>query len=61
MTSVIGKILEAIIADSIREHLDRHNLIHESQHGLKESRASLIFYPFTIRYTSQLTMMRVTM
>ncbi len=32
MTSVIGKMLESIIADIIRDHLGRHNFIHDSQH-----------------------------
>ncbi len=32
-TSVAGRMLEPIIADSIRDYTDRHNLIHDSQHG----------------------------
>ncbi len=60
-TSVIGKMFESVIADNIRQHIDTHNLIHDSQHGfIKGSRALLIFYPFTIEYMSQLTETRVT-
>ncbi len=29
LTLVIGKMLESIIAGSIRDHLDGHNLIHD--------------------------------
>ena len=31
--SVVGKMLEAIIARTIRKHLDEHKLIRHSQHG----------------------------
>ena len=33
LTSVVGKMLEAIIATAIRKHLDEHKLIRHSQHG----------------------------
>ena len=33
LTSTVGKILESIIANKIREHLDKHQLIKLSQHG----------------------------
>jgi hypothetical protein len=33
LTSIIGKIFESIIKDSIVEHLDKYNLIRKSQHG----------------------------
>ena len=33
LTSVVGKMLEAIIARAIRKHLDEHKVISHSQHG----------------------------
>ena len=39
VTSVIGKILEYIIARRIREHLDLHNLINSSQHGFTKGKS----------------------
>ena len=41
LTSVIGKMLESLIADSIRDHIERHNLIHDSQHGFSKGRSCL--------------------
>ena len=34
LTSIVGKILESIIKDSIVAHLDQYNLIARSQHDL---------------------------
>ena len=39
LTSVIGKILERIIKEQITEHLDRHNLIYDTQHGFRKGRS----------------------
>ena len=36
LTSVVGKMLEAIIAGAIRKHLDEHKLIRHSQHGFSK-------------------------
>lgn len=41
LTAVMGKMLEFIIAGSIRDHLERHRLIHESQHHFTKIRSSL--------------------
>ncbi len=32
LTSVVGKMLESIIARNIRDHLETHRLINDSQH-----------------------------
>ena len=39
LTSVIGKVLERIIKEQITEHLDRHNLTYDTQHGFKKGRS----------------------
>ena len=39
LTSVIGKVLERIIKEQITEHLDRHNLIYDTQHGFRKGRS----------------------
>ena len=41
LTSVVGKLLESIIAKNIREHLDKHSLINDSQHGFTKGRSCL--------------------
>ena len=41
LTSIIGKIFESIIKDSLVEHLDRHRLIRNSQHGFTKSKSCL--------------------
>ena len=41
LTSVVGKLLESIMANSIREHLDKHKLINDSQHGFYKGRSCL--------------------
>ena len=41
LTSVIGKMLEAIIARTIRKHLDEHKLIRHSQHGFSKGKSCL--------------------
>ena len=37
LTSLIGKILETIIRNKIVDHLDKHNLINNSQHGFRKN------------------------
>ena len=39
LTSVIGKVLERIIKEQITEHLERHNLIYDTQHGFRKGRS----------------------
>ena len=41
LTSIVGKIMESIIAKNIREHLERHKLIRESQHGFMKGKSCL--------------------
>ena len=41
LTSIIGKILESIIKDNIVKHLDKFNLIADSQHGFRKGRSCL--------------------
>ena len=41
LASVVGKMLEAIIARAIRKHLDKHNLIKHSQHGFSKGKSCL--------------------
>ena len=41
LTSIIGKILESIIKDSMLEHLEQHKLIRDSQHGFTRGRSCL--------------------
>ncbi len=41
LTSVVGKVLESIIARNIREHLDKHNLINQSHHGFTKGKSCL--------------------
>ena len=41
LTSVVGKIMESIITKNIREHLDKHNLINQSQHGFMKGKSCL--------------------
>jgi hypothetical protein len=41
LTSIVGKLLESIIANKIRLHLEKHKLIIESQHGFINGRSCL--------------------
>ena len=41
LTSQIGKLLEAVIRDVIVQHLERHRLVRESQHGFRRSGSCL--------------------
>ncbi|MCP4269715.1 MAG: hypothetical protein GY777_29775 [Candidatus Brocadiaceae bacterium] len=40
-TSTVGKLLESIIAMNIREHLEKYNLIRDSQHGFRKGYSCL--------------------
>ena len=41
LTSSVCKLLESIIKDGIKEHLDQHKLIKVSQHGFLPGRSCL--------------------
>ncbi|KAK8738331.1 hypothetical protein OTU49_017424, partial [Cherax quadricarinatus] len=41
LTSIVGKLLESIIAEIIRSHLDKHSLINDTQHGFTRGRSCL--------------------
>ena len=41
LTSVVGKLMESLIAKNIRDHLDKHNLINPSQHGFTKGKSCL--------------------
>jgi hypothetical protein len=41
LTSIVGKMLEAIIKDCIVEHLDKFKLLLDSQHGFRKGRSCL--------------------
>ena len=41
LTSVVGKLLESIIARNIREHLEKYNLIKSTQHGFMKGKSCL--------------------
>ena len=41
LTSVVGKLLESIIKDSIVTYLDQYNLIESSQHGFTKGKSCL--------------------
>lgn len=41
LTSILCKILESIIKDSIVEHLDKFSLVRDSQHGFRKGRSCL--------------------
>ncbi|XP_062926608.1 retrovirus-related Pol polyprotein from type-1 retrotransposable element R1 isoform X1 [Mobula hypostoma] len=41
LTSVVGKLMEKILRGSIYEHLERYNMIRNSQHGFVKGRSCL--------------------
>ena len=41
LTSQISKVIESILRDVIVEHLERHTLIRDSQHGFRKGRSCL--------------------
>ena len=42
LTSIVGKLLESIITNQIREHLEKLSLINDSQHEFSKGRSCLI-------------------
>jgi len=41
LTSVVGKLLESVIADRVTEHLESEGLMGDSQHGFRSGRSCL--------------------
>ncbi len=41
LTSVVGKLMESVIADRIVDHLESNNLLGDSQHGFRRKRSCL--------------------
>ena len=41
LTSIISKLLESLVKDSIVKHLDKYSLIHNSQHGFTSEKSCL--------------------
>lgn len=41
LTSLVGKVLEKVVKDSIQSHLDEHKLIVDSQHGFRSGKSCL--------------------
>ena len=41
LISIVSKLLESIIANKIREHLEKFSLINDSQHGFSKGRSCL--------------------
>ena len=41
LTSFVGKLLESVIANNIREHLEKFSLINDSQHGFSKGKSCL--------------------
>jgi hypothetical protein len=41
LTSVVGKLLETLIKENIVEHLEKHGLLKDSQHGFRSGRSCL--------------------
>ena len=39
LTAVVSKMLEHIVVAQIMDHLDRHNILHENQHGFRAHRS----------------------
>ena len=39
LTSIVGKLLESIVKDVIVGHLDKFNLLHDSQHGFRKGKS----------------------
>ena len=61
LTSTVGKILESIIANKIREHLDKHKLLNfHNMHFSRDFLASQIYCHSTQRYTKQLIVVNNT-
>ena len=41
LTCILCKIMESILKDGIVEHLERHNLLRDSQHGFMAGKSTL--------------------
>ena len=41
LTSIVGKLFESIIKDNIVEHLGKHSLIKDNQHGFTKGKSCL--------------------
>ena len=39
LTSVMCKLLEHIVCSNIMQHLDKHNILHDAQHGFRKRRS----------------------
>ena len=39
LTSHLSKVLEALLRDEMVKHLDKHDLIRDSQHGFRSGRS----------------------
>ena len=55
LTSVIGKVLEKLIRDHITEHLDKHNLIANTQHGFRKGKSYTTMTTNLIEYLEVIT------
>ena len=40
LTSITCKMLEHIITSNIMQHLDKHNILHDAQHGFRKHRST---------------------
>ena len=40
LTSHVGKLMERIISDKLKKHLQEHNLLNEAQHGFRQKRST---------------------
>ena len=40
LTSITCKMLEHIITSNIMQHLDKHNILHDAQHGFRKNRST---------------------
>lgn len=41
LLSIISKVMESIIGDQIRKHLERHQLLSDAQYGFRENRSTV--------------------
>jgi len=39
LTSQLSKVMESVLRDEIVRHLDKHNLVRDSQHGFRRGRS----------------------
>ena len=55
LTSVVCKLLEGIIKNRVVEHLDKYNLIKNSQHGFRSGRSCLTSLLESLEYITEET------